>query len=287
MKSSSRAILQGSRQFWLDRLRKEGYALDYGSYQRASAEVSYLFLKPKQWKEFVVLFHGTGNDLLFCWQALIERLLSEGRAVFCFDLDGHGTKSSTILDGDDFWTAPRDLADFFLRLAPGKDYSIVAYSLGALLALNAVSERILNPKRLALLALPSSIRLPLAFAFCESLSIAHPAFWRQTQRYGFAESFPAFGPVRRTAFPIRKQATEIRSYPEIVADLFRSRPPEPLLAKLNVPVLRLYGRWDFLAPAPQTTSRPGESLGVIDSSNHFLLPFLPETIERICQWMNT
>lgn len=288
MKSSPQAILLGPRQIWLDRLQKEGYALDFGSYERVSTggRVSYFFARPKAWSELIVLFHGTGNDLLFTWQRLIERLLAEGRAVFCFDLDGHGSSSSTVFDSQSFLASASDLRAVLQRVAEDKPYSLIAYSLGGLLALSAVNRGILRPRRLALLALPSSIRLPLSSAFTvfEGLSVFHPEFWRQCRTYGLREAFPAFGPVRRGSFPIRKNKDETRSYPRIVADLFAANPPAAMLAKADVPVLRLYGRWDRLAPPPEAS---GARIAVIDSSNHFLLPLHRETIERLCQWMNS
>src|SRR6476469_2354660 len=94
----------GFRADWMDSLEKDGFSIDEGQYARSSGgDSAYLLIEHPNKNKLSILFHGTGNDLLFTWQALIEALLKAGRSVLTFDLDGHGVKSSSTLVRQKFW----------------------------------------------------------------------------------------------------------------------------------------------------------------------------------------
>jgi len=232
-----------------------------------------------------VLFHGTGNDALFCWEYLILDLLKTGRAVFTFDLPGHGRESSTILSEASFARA----ASFLPRLLPKlfdnlKEAEAIGYSLGALAALQQISDRAMPWRALVLMAVPEQVELSAAFLVNEALSFFRKSWWQQLLRFGWDASFPAFGTVRRARFPIRLDQDIRMSYPDFVDKIFKNRNVKEELKKLSVPILLLYGTRDSLA-----TAEYGQSLGKtcerIQGANHFLLPLAEETRKVLVGWL--
>ncbi|HET9239773.1 MAG TPA: alpha/beta fold hydrolase [Oligoflexus sp.] len=232
-----------------------------------------------------VLFHGTGNDALFCWEYLILDLLKTGRAVFTFDLPGHGRSSSTILHEASFARAGSFLPRLLPELLPAlKEVEAVGYSLGALAALQQVSEAAMPWRALVLMAVPERVELSAAFLVDEALSFFQKTWWRQVRGFGWDASFPAFGPVRRARFPIRLDPDIRMSYPAFVDGIFKNRNVKEELKNLLLPILLLYGTRDSLA-----TATYGQSLGkrceLIQGANHFLLPLAEETRKRLVGWL--
>jgi pimeloyl-ACP methyl ester carboxylesterase len=232
-----------------------------------------------------VLFHGTGNDALFCWENLILDLLKSGRAVFAFDLPGHGWSSSTILNEASF----KDCAAFLPKLLPGllpdlKRTEAIGYSLGALAALHQVTQHAMPWHSLVIMALPERVELTSAFIIIEALSFLRHGWWEQLKRYGWDASFPAFGSVRRSRFPIRMDPDIPLSYPAFVGHMLKNKDVRAELKKVTVPTLLLYGTRDRLA-----TAAYGQSLGkncmLIQGANHFLLPLALETRTVLLDWL--
>ncbi len=224
-----------------------------------------------------VLFHGTGNDALFCWEDLILDLLKTGRAVFTFDLPGHGLGSSTILSEDSFARTASFLPKLLPTLLPSlQTTEAIGYSLGALAALQQLAQRNMPWRCLVLMALPEHVELTSAFFVMESLSFLRKGWWQHLKRYGWDASFPAFGSVRRARFPIRL-APEIRiSYPKFVGQLLKSKDVKRELQAIAVPVFLLYGTQDKLATETYGRSL-SENCEGIEGANHFLLPLMLET----------
>jgi alpha-beta hydrolase superfamily lysophospholipase len=284
---------EGLRRKWLETLMKKGFSLDEGHFPRSSGgETAYLLINAKPHSTLTILFHGTGNDQLFTWQNLIEALLSKGRSVLTFDLDGHGLQSTTTLYRQKFWESAEDLRVFLSR----KDlitypYELVGYSLGALLALEATTEQRLRPTQIVLLALPLRIQIGLQFASSEAMSITKRSFFKQWRNYGWRETFPAVGSFRRDAFPLRIDPDFKATYPELVDQLLMDKPPLELLKKLSQNCLAVFGSRDTLARAQDSALwRKADSdveIVVIDRANHFLLPFQRQTIDAITTWIET
>jgi pimeloyl-ACP methyl ester carboxylesterase len=232
-----------------------------------------------------VLFHGTGNDALFCWEYLILDLLKTGRAVFTFDLPGHGQSSSTILSEASFAHAGSFLPRLLPELLPTlKETEALGYSLGALAALQLVSEATMPWRALVMMAVPERVELSAAFLLEEALSFIRKGWWRQLLGFGWDASFPAFGAVRRARFPMRL-APDIRmTYPSFVGKVFKIKNVKEELKKLSLPILLLYGTRDDLA-----TVAYGQSLGkhcvLIQGANHFLLPLAEETRKVLVGWL--
>jgi pimeloyl-ACP methyl ester carboxylesterase len=234
-----------------------------------------------------VLFHGTGNDALFCWENLILDLLKTGRAVFAFDLPGHGQHSSTILNEYSFAHAAAFLPKLLPELLPTlKETEAIGYSLGALAALHQVKESRLPWRSLVLMALPERVELTSHFIVIEALSFLHKGWWRQLKRFGWDASFPAFGSIRRSRFPIRLDPDIRMSYPVFMGQLIKSTDVKEELKALSIPILLLYGTQDSLATADYGKSL-GRTCELIQGANHFLLPLASETGRTIMSWLTS
>lgn len=286
---------EGIRRKWLETLLKKGFSLDEGHFPRSSGgESAYLLINAKPNSKLTILFHGTGNDQLFTWQNLIEALLSKGRSVLTFDLDGHGTASTTTLYRKRFWDSAEDLRAFLnAKGISDYPYELVGYSLGALLALDAASQQTLRPRKIVLIALPLRIKIGLRFAASEAFSITKRSFFRQWANYGWRETFPAVGSFRRKSFPLRIDPDFKAAYPQMVDQLLVDKPPLELLTKLSQNCLAVFGSRDTLArPEESALWRKadrdrGLEIVVIDRANHFLLPFQRQTIDAITTWIDT
>ena len=287
------ASSQGFRRRWLNSLEKSGFSLDEGHYPRSRGGiVAYLLLGSSTSDALTVLFHGTGNDLLFTWQGLIEMLLHQGRSVLTFDLDGHGMGSTTYFSREDFPSAADDLARFLqerqLNLRP---YHMIGYSLGASLLLSGVASKAFQPSKTVLIALPRRVNISWRFAVNEFLGLVSVAFVRQWCRYGWRETFPAVGPFRRRSFPVRLRLGETKTYVQVCDAIFRDNEVLGLLPSLSHNCLGIWGGRDWLALVGEGVLwgevRPDLERLVIDRANHFLLPFHELTVDAIKVWMVT
>ncbi len=281
------------RRDWLDSLIKNGFALDEGLFTRSSGgKVAYVLIQKDPQAKLTILFHGTGNDQIFTWQPLILELLRSGRNVLSFDLDGHGTASTTILRKQDFAESTVDLSAFLdAQGLSSRPYDLIGYSLGALLIVLAVSRRILQPEKLVLIALPLQIQVNQRFVWRELMSLISPEFYRQWRRYGWRETLPAVGNFRRRAFPLRLDPQFKGSYLKMVDGIFRDFPPLAMAPELGHNCLVLFGENDVLASPCQLKhwqiAAPKAKLVVIDRANHFLLPFQRQTLETIKAWIES
>ncbi|RZA15581.1 MAG: alpha/beta fold hydrolase [Proteobacteria bacterium] len=278
--NSLRQVLQNSR-------GDIAFSIDEGRYPRSSGgEVAYALIRPSSSTRLTILFHGTGNDLLFTWQELIKELLAKGRSVLIFDLDGHGSGSSTILKRADFWQMTKDLKNF-LHEKDLQDYpyELVGYSLGALAILEAVYSETLQPERSVLIALPLRITLTTRFVLNELRCLLAKDFYRQALRFGWREAVPAFGKFRRSSFPLRLEEHYRDFYPALVDDLLKDKPPLSMKNKLGHNCLFIFGTHDVLASNNAGWKETASEILVIDRANHFLLPFHRRTIEAISAWI--
>jgi pimeloyl-ACP methyl ester carboxylesterase len=232
-----------------------------------------------------VLFHGTGNDALFCWENLILDLLKTGRAVLTFDLPGHGRGSSTVLNEESFARTGYFLPGLLSELCPERpEWEAIGYSLGALAALRLVAH---NPgpwRALVLMALPERVTLTSLFMVIEALSFLQKGWWQQFKHYGWDASFPAFASVRRKRFPIRLDPSIPMSYPAFVGHLLQKTDVRAELKALQVPLLLLYGTRDHLARAAYGQELSA-SCQLVTGANHFLLPLAASS--NIVRWLTS
>jgi pyruvate dehydrogenase E2 component (dihydrolipoamide acetyltransferase) len=232
-----------------------------------------------------VLFHGTGNDALFCWENLILELLKSGRAVLAFDLPGHGRGSSTVLSESSFARTGHFLPSLLAELCPERpEWEAVGYSLGALAALRLVAHDPGPWRALVLLALPERVALTSHFMLIEALSFVQKGWWRQFKHYGWDASFPAFASVRRKRFPIRLDPSIRMSYPAFVGHLLQGTDLKAELKALRVPLLLLYGSRDHLA-CPAYGQKLSAACQLVPGANHFLLPLV--AAPDIVRWLTS
>jgi pimeloyl-ACP methyl ester carboxylesterase len=272
-------------------LARMGAAHTYGRFDDPNADVQtafHLFLPGTSLpSQGVVLFHGTGNDALFCWENLILDLLKSGRAVFTFDLPGHGQGSQTILNEASFASCGMFLPILLPRLLPGlQSMAAIGYSLGALAALQLAAQGTMSWQSLVLMALPKKVEMSAAFIWNEALSFFQKSWWQQLLHYGWDASFPAFGPVRRSRFPIRMDPAIRMSYPDFVGHLLEKTDVVRALGQLGIPALLIYGSRDHLATPDygQTLSSTSQR---VQGANHFLLPLAPATRSLLLNWLLT
>ncbi|WP_176737004.1 alpha/beta fold hydrolase [Oligoflexus tunisiensis] len=253
----------------------------------AESQTRFHFFRPAQTQTRVctVLFHGTGNDALFCWENLILDLLKSGRAVLTFDLPGHGRSSTTILNESTFARTGTFLPKLLARLCPEcSEREAIGYSLGALAALRLVARDPKPWRALVLMALPERVSLTSLFMVIEALSFLQKGWWQQFRRYGWDASFPAFASVRRKRFPIRLDPSLRMSYPEFVERLLHKTDGRAELQAIQVPTLLLYGTRDQLARAAYGQELSA-SCQLVSGANHFLLPLAASTI--ILRWLTS
>lgn len=282
-----------SREDWIADLKTKAITIEQGHFpSRAGGLTAYTLFAKASEGPITILVHGTGNDHLFTFQALIEALIEEGQTVLSFDLIGHGHESSTELSESDFWEAGEDLQKFLeYKDFHSRKLNGIGYSLGGLFLLNAIHSGQLRFDRLVLMAVPLRARLSPSFVWNEFLSLFSPTFHLQRKTYGLGETVPAFGAFRREDFPLRLPETYRKPYPQFVDELLLKRPPLTLLEKIGQNSLVLFGSRDKLAP-PSDGPKWQEvnrdiTLVTVDRANHFLLPFHKSAIQLIKQWIRS
>ena len=218
----------------------------------------------------IIFLHGTGNDAVFPQWPLFHSLLTVGYQVISSDLPGHGRLSSSLFTSE----ARRNFCTELLRYAASvrKDLTfqdtvapnimmpvyLIGHSLGAALAVQyLLHEDLFTKERLAgfvAISLPLQLRVTPASILLEAASPLLPSFWKFVSRVGLAEALPAFGPYRRSEFPIRfPGARQSFGYLEPVADVLRdiayNASAKPII---SIPGLVLRGKLDSIATAADT-----------------------------------
>lgn len=213
------------------------------------------FLAPKNPKATVVFVHATGNDCLFPQLLLFKALTSQGYNVFTFDLDGHGSESTTLLEDRGIWLCV-DRAVRSLKSQYGtSQFHLIGQSLGAALSLNFAASHPDDIKTLTLVSLPTKINISVKTVFSELTSLGRASFYRHVNAYGLAQGFPAFGAFQRKRFPVRLKREQKNSgsigcqnnYLEIVKEIFSSKDLTTLIKKVEAPTLLCYGGSDYIS----------------------------------------
>lgn len=279
------------RDEWISALKNKGISVERGHFpSRAGGLTAFTLFEVDKEGPLTLLLHGTGNDHLFTFQAMIDALLERGQSVLSFDLPGHGHESSTELTEGEFWEAATDLKTFLsYRTFDRRTLNAIGYSLGGLFLLLIMDQALLKLNRLVLLAVPLRVKLSLSFVLYEAFSLLSPSFHRQGRSFGWGETIPAFGAFRREDFPLRLPETYRKSYPEFVDELLLKKPPLSLLTKLSHNCLVVFGQNDKLAPPGDALrwreQNPHIKLVTVDRANHFLLPFHKPTIDLVTHWI--
>jgi pimeloyl-ACP methyl ester carboxylesterase len=225
----------------------------------------------------VVFVHATGNDSLFPQLALYLNLLRNGYNVFCFDLDGHGLESTTVLNKNHIWQSLDSAVETLKSSYNVDEFHLIGQSLGAAISLEYASRNYL--KSLTLVSMPLSVSVNFQSFLGETSSLFNPAFIRHLFNYGLAEALPAIGTFKRDKYPVRL-AEDTYNYIEYVKEIIESSDLISLSKLVSCPVLISTGSRDFIAKT-EDAKRLFESIKqptlIEVSETHFTTLFSKDT----------
>lgn len=242
----------------------------------------------------VVAAHGTGNDALFPQLGLFKALLHAGYEVFAFDLDGHGSRSTTRLDPN---TAPSAVGAA-VRAAeanrPPLPLHLLGHSLGAALVLHSLAHDPWAARVHSAVAIsaPLRLRVTLRAALAELLGFASRRTWSEREHYGIPGLVPALGPWKREQFPVRLAERHGRfGYVRVAATLLQRLHLADAAARVAAPVLLVYGERDRLVPPEQGETLagrlPAACLLRVAGTTHFNTPFSEPALTAVVEWLHT
>ena len=265
-------------------------------YRRAAAggETAAYLLRPSGAARALVVFvHGTGNDALFPQINLFQVLLERGYAVWAWDLDGHGRRSTTWMDPQAISGAVSDAVAQARAACPGARVHLLGQSFGGSLVLDALAGERLGPVASAVaMSAPLRVRPTARTMVGELAGFATRTCLAQRAHYGLWGAVPAFGRFKRTAYPIRLAQAKGGSwdYVEVVNRALEGLDLLAKAARVQTPVLLVYGVRDWIAPLAQGEALcerlPGAELRVLPRATHCMVPFAPETEQAVLTWLD-
>lgn len=272
--------------------RRAGVRAEAVRYARPEArgEVAAVRLSPPRASARAVVVHGAGNDAVFPLLALFRTLLRAGTEVFSFDVDGHGRGSTTVFSAD----AVRGAVAAAVRVAgddgPALPLHLVGHSLGGALVMDALAAGSVECASASTLSAPVEVRIGVRTVAGELGGFFRWATLGQRADYGLWGLVPAFGPVRRGAYPFRRADADGRSwsYVAAVGRLLAEMDLERRAESIRVPTLLVYSHGDALVPHAQgerlAARIPGSRLASPRSASHYGLPFHPGTLAAVAEW---
>jgi alpha-beta hydrolase superfamily lysophospholipase len=276
--------------------RRRGARVDALRYPRpeAGGEVCAVRLSPPGPARMRVLVaHGAGNDAVFPLLELFRALLAEGCEVFSFDVDGHGCTSTTVFAPDTVRTAIAAAADAAARGMPPLPLHVVGHSLGGSLLLDALAGGALDRAVSAVVvSAPTDVRIGGRTVAGELRGFFRRATLAQREHYGWWGLVPAFGPVKRAAYPFRRVDADGRawSYVDAVRRLLAEMRLEERAARITVPTLLVYSHADWIVPHAQGerlagVMRRAGTLRSLRTATHYGLPFDADAVAGITGWI--
>lgn len=275
-------------------LRRAGAAWERVRYPRpeAGGEVAaFRFLPAEPPTARVVVAHGACDDALFPLVELYRALVERGVEVFAFDLDGNGWESTTRFSPG----AVRGAVGAAVREAgrgrPALPLHLLGHSLGGALVLDALARGAVEGVESAVVvATPLEVRLTPRTLLAELGGFFRRATLTQCRYYGIRGVVPAFGPVKRGAYPFRGEArTTNFDYVQTFDALLREMDLRRAAERVRAPVLLVYGERDRLAPAAhgEELARllPRAELFRVPGASHFSTSFTPAAVERVAEWV--
>ncbi|HEX8391022.1 MAG TPA: alpha/beta fold hydrolase [Longimicrobium sp.] len=272
--------------------RRAGVRVENVRYPRPEArgEVMAVRLTPVRTAARAVVVHGAGNDAIFPLLALFRTLLAADTEVFSFDVDGHGRGSTTVFAADSVRRAVAAAVRVARDGRPALPLHLVGHSLGGALVLDALAVGSVECASASILSAPVEVRIGVRTVLGELGGFFRIATLGQRADYGLWGLVPAFGPVRRGAYPFRRADADGRSwsYVAAVGRLLAEMELERRVESIRTPTLLVYSRGDALVPHAQ-----GERLAAriraarlvsLRSASHYSLPFDDGTLASVAEW---
>jgi pimeloyl-ACP methyl ester carboxylesterase len=238
-----------------------------------------------------VVAHGAGNDAVYLLLELFAALLRERIEVFAFDLDGHGTGSTTVFDPEGVRGCVAAAVAAAERGADALPLHLVGHSLGGALALDALASGSLPSVRsAAVLSAPLSVRIGPRTVIGELRGFLRPETLSQRRLYGLWGLVPAFGPVRRASFPFRlaRPGRGAFGYVHSVRAFLRAADLERRAGEVPTPTLLVYGDADHLAGHADgrrlAAALPNAELDTLPGVSHYGIAFHPGCVRRTASW---
>lgn len=274
-------------------LRRAGIAWERVRYPRPEAggeAAAFRFLPRGTPRGRVVAAHGACDDALFPLVALYRALLEAGFEVFAFDLDGNGWESTTRFSPESIRGAVGVAAREAARGRPALPLHLLGHSLGGALVLDALARGEVEAESAVVVSTPLEVRLTAGTLLGELAGFFRPATLGQCAYYGAWGVVPAFGPVKRGAYPFRGGSrTANFDYVHTFDALLREVDLRRAATGVRAPVLLVYGERDRLAPAGhgEELARllPEAELVRVPGGSHFSTSFTPAAVERVAAWL--
>jgi alpha-beta hydrolase superfamily lysophospholipase len=224
---------------------------------------------------------------------LFRALLRAGSEVFSFDVDGHGCGSTTTFSPDTVRTAVAAAAEASEREGPELPLHLLGHSLGGSLVLDALASGALDRAASAvILSAPTSVDLGLRTTVSELAGFFRLSTLAQREHYGAWGLVPAFGPVKRRAYPFRRVDAEPGSWSYVAAvrGLLDEMRLEERVEAIRTPTLLVYSRADRLVGHAQgerlAARMPCARLLSLDRDTHYGVPFAPAAVDGAVRWMD-
>ncbi|HEX2093075.1 MAG TPA: alpha/beta fold hydrolase [Longimicrobiaceae bacterium] len=274
-------------------LRRQGIRWERVRYPRPEAggeAAGFRFLPAGAPRARVVVAHGACDDALFPLVALYRALLARGMEVFASDLDGNGWESTTRFAPETIRSAVAAAVREAARGRPGLPLYLAGHSLGGALVLDALARGEVDAEAAAVVATPLGVRITARTAWEELRGFLRPGTLRQYELYGVWGLVPAFGPVKRAAYPFRGEArTGNFDYVRVFDALLRELDLPRAAPRVRVPVLLVYGDRDRIATVAHGEELlrllPEAELARIPGATHASTVSSPAATQHIAAWL--
>ncbi|HEU0053673.1 MAG TPA: alpha/beta fold hydrolase, partial [Longimicrobium sp.] len=212
---------------------------------------------------------------------------------FSFDLDGHGAESTTTFSVDSISSAiPAAVREAESR-GPRLPLHLLGHSFGGSLALHAAAAGAVDGLRtLVAVAAPTGVTVTTAVMLAELAAFLRPLTLTQRRHYGLWGLVPAFGPVKRRAYPFRRSETGEGAFGYVASvQAFLARAElERAAREIRVPALLVHGRGDRLVPPAQAErlarAIPRAELVLVDGATHWGCTFLDDAVSPILRFLD-